>query len=73
MCGCVTHIAWSLVQVELHHMGTYHFKGLAETQALVQVNSRHLADRAFDTTPPSKKAKCVTPGLGLQCILTLQG
>ncbi|KAK9791166.1 hypothetical protein WJX73_003369 [Symbiochloris irregularis] len=44
-------------EVELHHKGTYHFKGLAETQTLIQVNSRHLADRVFDSTPPSKKAK----------------
>ena len=60
------------VQVELHHQGTYAFKGLAEPQTLVQVNSRHLADRNFAPQLPSKKAKCLAPGLGLQCTISLQ-
>lgn len=50
----------------------YQFKGLPEVQTMVQFNSRRLADRAFSSQPPSRKAKCLSAGHGLQCIITLQ-
>ena len=60
-----------MLQIQIHHRGMYHFKGLAEPIALMQINSATLAGRSFPGTAPSKKAKQLAPPMGLQCTIVL--
>ena len=61
----------SALQIQIHHRGVYHFKGLAEPIALMQINSATLAGRRFPDTAPSKKAKQLAEPLGLKCTVVL--
>ena len=49
----------------------YHFKGLAEPIALMQINSATLAGRCFPDTACSRKAKQLAEPLGLKCTVIL--
>ena len=59
------------MQIQLRHCGVYQFKGLAQPQALMQINSAALAGRTFPAGAFNKKAKQLAPPLGLQCTLLL--
>ena len=61
----------SAPQIQIHHRGVYHFKGLSEPIALMQINSAALAGRRFPDTVPSKKAKQLAEPLGLKCTVVL--
>ena len=61
-----------VVQVEVHHCGLYHFKGLSELQNVVQINSTQMAGREFPDRLPTKKGKLVGPARGLQFVVTMK-
>ncbi|KAK9791857.1 hypothetical protein WJX73_005571 [Symbiochloris irregularis] len=61
-----------IFEVELHHCGLFHFKGLADLQSVIQVNSVKLAGRTFPAQLPSKKGKLVGPAKGLRCVMVIQ-
>lgn len=56
----------------MHHRGLFHFKGLADLQSVVQINSVKLAGRTFPAQLPTKKGKMVGPAKGLKCVMVLQ-
>ena len=53
-------------------MGLWQFKGLADLQNVIQINSVQLSGRTFPASFPTKKGKLVGPARGLQCIITMQ-
>ena len=60
------------MQVDIHHLGVWSFKGLLEPTTVVQIGWTKLARRQYPATQLSRKAKMVGASQGLICTVRLQ-